>query len=287
VIPLSFEFFPPNTPVGEQRLREVREQLAVWAPQFYSVTYGAGGATRAKTESTVLEIAAAGCTVAPHLSCVGANRDGISELLEGWRARGIDRIVALRGDLPSGMVQGGEFRYAADLVAFVRERFGSWFHIEVAAYPEMHPQARNAEADLSAFVAKMNAGANSAITQFFYNADAYFAFVDAARARGVQAPIVPGVMPIQAYFKVARFAESCGAEIPRWIARRMEAYGDDVASVRAFGLDVVSTMCERLLAGGAPALHFYTLNQADLCAQVLSRLSSAPSSAPRASALAP
>jgi methylenetetrahydrofolate reductase (NADPH) len=220
----------------------------------------------------VLEIAAVGQTVVPHLSCVGASREGIRALLEDWRTRGIRRIVALRGDLPSGMVQGGDFRFASDLVGFIREVTGDAFHIEVAAYPEVHPQARNAQADLDAFVTKMNAGANSAITQFFYNADAYFAFVDAVRARGIDAPIVPGVMPIQAYFTGARFAEACGAEVPRWVARRMEGYGDDTASVRAFGLDLVSTMCDRLLASGAPSIHFYTLNQADLCHEIIRRI---------------
>ena len=272
MIPVSFEFFPPNTPAGAERLRGVRAQLDVHRPEFYSVTYGAGGATQEKTQATVLEIAALGQAVAPHLSCVGASRESIRALLEDWRTRGIGRIVALRGDLPSGMVNGGDFRFASDLVAFIRETTGDAFHIEVAAYPEVHPQARSAEADLDAFVTKMKAGADSAITQFFYNADAYFAFVEAARVRGVDAPIVPGVMPIHAYFKVARFAEACGAEVPRWVARRMEGYGDDTASVRAFGLDLVSAMCERLLAGGAPSIHFYTLNQADLCSEVLRRI---------------
>lgn len=278
MIPVSFEFFPPNTPAGAERLRTVRAELDGYRPEFYSVTYGAGGSTQEKTQATVLDIAAAGQTVAPHLSCVGASREGIRALLEDWRARGIGRIVALRGDLPSGMVQGGDFRFASDLVGFIREATGDAFHIEVAAYPEVHPQARNAQADLDAFVTKMNAGANSAITQFFYNADAYFAFVDAVRARGIDAPIVPGVMPIQAYFKVARFAEACGAEVPRWVARRMEGYGDDTASVRAFGLDLVSAMCERLLAGGAPSIHFYTLNHAELCHEVMRRIQ--PSAGP-------
>ena len=279
MIPVSFEFFPPNTPAGAERLRSVRAELEGHRPEFYSVTYGAGGATQEKTQSTVLEIAAAGQVVAPHVSCVGASREGIRALLEDWRARGIRRIVALRGDLPSGMVQGGDFRFASDLVGFIREATGDVFHIEVAAYPEVHPQARNAQADLDAFVTKMKAGANSAITQFFYNADAYFAFVDAVRARGIDAPIVPGVMPIQAYFKVARFAEVCGAEVPRWVARRMEGYGDDTASVRAFGLDLVSAMCDRLLMGGAPSIHFYTLNQAELCHEVIRRIQPSSGSA--------
>jgi len=259
---VSFEFFPPNSPEGRDKLRETRRQLAPLAPEYFSVTYGAGGATRDKTRAVVDEIAAEGRAVAPHLSCIGATREGVGELLEQWRAAGIRRLVALRGDLPSGMVDAGEFRYACDLVAFVRERTGDWFRIEVAAYPEVHPQAVSAEADLQAFARKVSAGADAAITQYFYNADAYFRFVDAARARGVSAPIVPGVMPITNYTQLVRFSDACGAEIPRWIRLRLAGFGDDVASLRAFGHDVVSAMCARLLAGGAPALHFYTLNQA-------------------------
>jgi methylenetetrahydrofolate reductase (NADPH) len=259
--PVSFEFFPPNTPEGLLKLRETRRQLAELAPEFFSVTYGAGGATRDKTLGVVDEIAAEGHAVAPHLSCVGATRDGIAELLDRWRASGVRRLVALRGDLPSGMVDAGDFRYACDLVEFVRARTGDWFRIEVAAYPEMHPQAASPEADLDAFVTKVAAGADAAITQYFFNADAYFRFVDLARARGVSVPIVPGIMPITNYAQLARFSDACGAEIPRWIRLRLAAFGDDTASLRAFGADVVTAMCARLLEGGAPGIHFYTLNQ--------------------------
>jgi methylenetetrahydrofolate reductase (NADPH) len=259
--PVSFEFFPPNTPEGLAKLRDARRQLAELSPEFFSVTYGAGGATRDKTLGVVDEIAAEGHAVAPHLSCVGATREGIAELLERWRAGGVRRLVALRGDLPSGMVDAGEFRYANDLVAFVRERTGDWFRIEVAAYPEIHPQAVSPEADLRAFVHKVQAGADAAITQYFYNADAYFRFVDAARALGVTVPIVPGIMPITNYTQLARFSDACGAEIPRWIRMRLAAFGDDTASLRAFGHDVVAALCARLLEAGAPGIHFYTLNQ--------------------------
>ena len=257
----SFEFFPPNTPEGQAKLRDTRAKLAAVQPEFFSVTYGAGGATRDKSLGVVDEIAAEGHAVAPHLSCIGATREGIAELLEHWRSRGIRRLVALRGDLPSGMVDAGAFRYASDLVAYVRERTGDWFHIEVAAYPETHPQALSPQADLQAFVTKMRAGADAAITQYFFNADAYFRFVDAARAMGVDAPIVPGIMPITNYTQLARFSDACGAEIPRWVRLRLAAFGDDTASLRAFGHDVVSALCARLLQGGASGLHFYTLNQ--------------------------
>ena len=260
-IPVSFEFVPPNTPEGLAKLRDTRRELAALRPEFFSVTYGAGGATRDKTLGVVDEIAAEGHAVAPHLSCVGATREGVAELLEHWRARGVRRLVALRGDLPSGMVDAGEFRYASDLVGFVRARTGDWFRIEVAAYPETHPQAASPEADLKAFETKVGAGADAAITQYFYNADAYFRFVDAARARGVAVPIVPGVMPITNFTQLARFSDACGAEIPRWIRLRLAAYGDDLASLRAFGHDVVAALCRRLLEGGAPGLHFYTLYQ--------------------------
>jgi methylenetetrahydrofolate reductase (NADPH) len=259
--PVSFEFFPPNTPEGLLKLRDARRQLAGLSPEFFSVTYGAGGATRDKTLGVVDEIAAEGHAVAPHLSCVGATRDGIAELLDRWRLSGIRRLVALRGDLPSGMVDAGEFRYARDLVEFVRARTGDWFRIEVAAYPETHPQAASPDADLEAFVGKVAAGADAAITQYFFNADAYFRFVDLARARGVSVPIVPGIMPIANYTQLARFSDACGAEIPRWIRLRLAAFGDDTASLRAFGADVVTAMCARLLEGGAPGIHFYTLNQ--------------------------
>jgi methylenetetrahydrofolate reductase (NADPH) len=259
--PVSFEFFPPNTPEGLLKLREARRQLAELSPEFFSVTYGAGGATRDKTLGVVDEIAGEGHAVAPHLSCVGATRDGIAELLDRWRASGVRRLVALRGDLPSGMVDAGDFRYACDLVEFVRAHTGDWFRIEVAAYPETHPQAASPEADLDAFVTKVAAGADAAITQYFFNADAYFRFVDLARSRGVTIPIVPGIMPITNYTQLARFSDACGAEIPRWIRLRLAAFGDDTASLKAFGADVVTAMCARLLEGGAPGIHFYTLNQ--------------------------
>jgi len=271
-IDLSFEFFPPNTPEGARKLREVRARLAALSPSFFSVTYGAGGATRDKTMATVDEIAAEGHQVAPHLSCIGATRESVAELLDTWRARGIRRLVALRGDLPSGMVDTGDFRYASDLVAFIRAHSGDAFHIEVAAYPEVHPQARSADDDLRAFVTKMKAGADSAITQYFYNADAYFRFCDDARRAGVDAPIFPGIMPINNFVQLARFSDACGAEIPRWIRMRLAAYGDDIASIRAFGLEVVCGLCSRLLAGGAPGLHLYTLNQADAAERIVQAL---------------
>lgn len=266
---LSFEFFPPNTPEGARKLREARARLAALSPTFFSVTYGAGGATRDKTLATVAEIADEGHQVAPHLSCIGATRESIAELLDGYGARGIRRLVALRGDLPSGMVDIGDFRYASDLVAFIRERSGNRFHIEVAAYPEVHPQARSADDDLRAFVAKMRAGADSAITQYFFNADAYFRFRDDALRAGVSAPIVPGIMPINNYVQLARFSDACGAEIPRWIRMRLSGYADDLESIRAFGIDVISDLCRRLLAGGAPGLHLYTLNQAEASERIV------------------
>lgn len=269
---LSFEFFPPNTPEGARKLREARARLAALSPAFFSVTYGAGGATRDKTLATVAEIADEGHQVAPHLSCIGATRESIAELLDGYGARGIRRLVALRGDLPSGMVDIGDFRYASDLVAFIRERSGNRFHIEVAAYPEVHPQARSAADDLRAFVAKMRAGADSAITQYFFNADAYFRFRDDALRAGVAEPIVPGIMPINNYVQLARFSEACGAEIPRWIRMRLAGFGDDLASIRAFGIDVISDLCRRLLAGGAPGLHVYTLNQAEASERIVATL---------------
>jgi len=259
---VSYEFFPPNTPEGAVKLRATRLALAASAPEFFSVTYGAGGATRDKTLATVLEIAAEGHAVAPHLSCIGATRESIDELLALYRGHGIRRLVALRGDPPSGMVDHGDFRYASELVAFIRERTGDWFRIEVAAYPEMHPQARSPRDDLDAFVAKVRAGADAAITQYFYNADAFFRFRDEAVAAGVRVPIVPGIMPITNFTQLARFSEACGAEIPRWVRVKLASFGDDRESIRAFGFDVVAALCRRLLAGGAPSLHFYTLNQA-------------------------
>jgi methylenetetrahydrofolate reductase (NADPH) len=271
-VPLSFEFFPPNTPVGSEKLKTVVSELAAVRPEFFSVTYGAGGATREKTLATVKDIAAMGFDAAPHLSCVGSTREGIREILDTYRAQGIRRLVALRGDLPSGTAVAGEFRYAADLIAFVRESQGADWHIEAAAYPEYHPQQRYARKDLEHFAAKMKAGADSAITQFFFNPDAYFHFVDEVHKLGVDAPIVPGIMPIHNYAKIAQFAARDGIEIPRWVALKMEGFLDDAASVRAFGIEVVARLCERLVAGGAPAIHFYTLNQSALSLDVCRRL---------------
>ena len=259
---VSFEFFPPNTAEGAVKLRATRQALAEAAPEFFSVTYGAGGATRDKTLATVLEIAAEGHAVAPHISCIGATHASMRELLAQYRVHGIRRLVALRGDLPSGMVNHGDFRYASELVEFIRAETGDFFRIEVAAYPEMHPQARSPQDDLQAFVAKIRAGADAAITQYFYNADAFFRFRDDAVAAGVGVPIVPGIMPINNYTQLARFSEACGAEIPRWVRVRLASFGDDRAAIRSFGLEVVASLCRRLIAGGAPGLHFYTLNQA-------------------------
>ncbi|WP_396268008.1 methylenetetrahydrofolate reductase [NAD(P)H] [Ideonella sp.] len=270
--PISFEFFPPNTPVGSEKLKTVVKDLSVVSPEFFSVTYGAGGATREKTLATVQDIATLGYEAAPHLSCVGSTREGIAEILQTYRAQGIRRLVALRGDLPSGTAVAGEFRYASELVSFVRETQGEDWHIEVAAYPEYHPQQRYAARDLQHFADKMKAGANAAITQFFFNPDAYFHFVDEVRKLGVTAPIVPGIMPIHNYARIAQFAQRDGIEIPRWVALKMEGFMDDAAAVRAFGLDVVTRLCERLLAGGAPGIHFYTLNQSALSLEVCRRL---------------
>jgi len=268
----SFEFFPPRTPEGVEKLRAARRQLSQLEPSFCSVTFGAGGSTREGTLSTVLEIRSEGVDAAPHLSCIGSTIDNIRSVLTQYRESGIRHVVALRGDLPSGTVDAGEFRYANELVAFIRSETGDWFHIDVAAYPEVHPQARSAHDDLSAFKRKIDAGANSAITQYFFNTDAYWHFVDAAAAVGIDVPIVPGIMPIGSFTKLARFSDACGAEIPRWIRRRLEGYGDDTASIRAFGLDVVTDLCENLLARGAPGLHFYTLNQASLTTTIWQRL---------------
>ncbi len=279
----SFEFFPPKTPEGEARLREAREALLPLRPAFFSVTYGAGGSTRERTYETVLALReATGVEVAPHLSCIGSTRTAIRELLERYRAAGVRRIVALRGDLPSGMVEPGELRYANELVAFIRETTGRHFHIEVAAYPEFHPQATGARADLEHFRRKVEAGADSAITQYFYNADAYFRFVDDCEAMGLEIPIVPGIMPITNYAQLARFSDACGAEIPRWIRKRLEDYGDDLASLRAFGADVVAELCARLLEAGAPGLHFYTLNRAEPVLAIWERLGLPRAAAPTA-----
>ncbi|MCB6182633.1 methylenetetrahydrofolate reductase [NAD(P)H] [Leeia sp. TBRC 13508] len=268
----SFEFFPPKTEEGMEKLHATRRQLAQYNPHFFSVTYGAGGSTQEGTLRAVREIKQAGHDVAPHLSCIGSTREGIRQLINQFKSDGIRHIVALRGDLPSGMAVAGEFRFANELVAFIREETGDWFHIEVAAYPEYHPQAKSAQDDIRNFVNKANAGANSAITQYFYNPDAYFAFVDAVQAQGVNIPIVPGIMPISNFSQLARFSDVCGAEIPRWLRLRLQGYADDVASIRSFGLDVVTELCDKLLQGGAPGLHFYTLNQAGLVSTVWQRL---------------
>lgn len=265
---LSFEFFPPATDAGAARLLETHQTLQQLAPDFFSVTFGAGGSTQARTSETVSAIAAAGSDVAPHLSCIGATRDSVARLLDSYQTQGIRRLVALRGDLPSGMIDPGDFRYGADLVRFIRQHSGDWFHIEVAAYPEMHPQAPSPDADLRHFVEKVEAGANSAITQYFYNPEAYFDFVARVRAAGVTIPIVPGIMPILNYTQLTRFSDNSGAEIPRWIRLRLAAFHDDVDSLRAFGHDVVAALCKTLLAGGAPGLHFYTMNQAAPCAAI-------------------
>ena len=269
---ISIEFFPPQTPEGVDKLRTVRARLAELKPAFFSVTFGAGGSTRERTFSVVKEIAAEGFDAAPHLSCIGSTRASIRDILADYKAAGIRRIVALRGDLPSGMAETGEFRYANELVEFIRAETGNWFSIEVAAYPEWHPQARSPKDDLDAFARKVKAGANSAITQYFYNADAYFHFVDEARALGVDVPIVPGIMPIAGFTKLARFSDACGAELPRWMRKKFESFGDDAESIRAFGLDVVTELCERLLKSGAPGLHFYAMNQAALTTEICRRL---------------
>ena len=270
---ISIEFFPPTTAEGAEKLRATRDRLAALQPSFFSVTYGAGGSTRERTFSTVKEIAAAGFEAAPHLSCVGSTRDSIREILQEYAEAGIRRIVALRGDLPSGVGDAGEFRYANELVEFIRAETGDRFSIEVAAYPEWHPQARSPRDDLLAFKRKAEAGANSAITQYFYNFDAYLHFVDEVRKMGIDIPIVPGIMPIGSFSKLARFSDACGAEIPRWMRRKFEAFGDDSDSIRAFGLDVVTELCNKLIAAGAPGLHFYSMNQAALTTEICKRLS--------------
>ncbi len=269
---ISIEFFPPQTPEGVEKLRAVREKLAVLKPEFFSVTFGAGGSTRERTFAVVKEIAAEGFNAAPHLSCIGSTRQNIRDILNDYRSASIRRIVALRGDLPSGTAEAGEFRYANELVEFIRKETGDHFHLEVAAYPEWHPQARFPSDDLTNFVRKVKAGADSAITQYFYNADAYFRFVDDARRAGVTVPIVPGIMPISNYSQIRRFSDMCGAEIPRWMSRRMTAYGDDVDAIREFAADAVAGLCRRLIDGGAPALHFYTLNLAKPTLSVLERV---------------
>ena len=269
---VSFEFFPTKTPEGAVKLRAVRQQLYALKPQFCSVTYGAGGSTQEGTFAMVGEILAEGQSAAAHFSCIGATRASVRNELAQLQVIGVKRLVALRGDLPSGYGIGGEFQYASDLVAFIREETGNHFHIEVAAYPEIHPQAKSPEADLQAFATKVRAGANSAITQYFFNADAYFRFVDDAQRLGLEVPIVPGIMPILGSTQLMRFSDACGAEIPRWLRLRLQSFGDDTASIRAFGLDVITSLCEQLRSGGAPALHFYTLNLAKPTQAVLARL---------------
>jgi methylenetetrahydrofolate reductase (NADPH) len=268
----SFEFFPPKTPEGVAKLQATVKQLGQLHPDFFSVTFGAGGSTREGTLSTVLGIQAAGYAAAPHLSCVASTRANVAEVVDDYKLKGIRHIVALRGDLPSGLAAAGEFRYASELVGFIRERTGDWFHVEVACYPEYHPQARKAQQDLLAFKAKVDAGANAAITQYFYNPDAYFHFVEQAEALGITVPIVPGIMPINNFTQLARFSDACGAEIPRWMRLKLEGYGDDTASIKAFGMDVVTQLCDRLLEGGAPGLHIYTMNQAGPTSTLWQRL---------------
>jgi len=276
----SIEFYPPKTVEGVEKLRTVRVKLAALQPQYFSVTFGAGGSTQQGTLDTVLEIRREGHEAAPHISCMGNSRENLRALLEQYKAHGIRRLVALRGDLPSGYgavsLAANQFRYANELIEFIRHETSDWFHIEVAAYPEIHPQARSPQDDMQNFARKVNAGADSAITQYFYNADAYFRFVDDARSAGVDVPIVAGIMPITNYSQLMRFSDMCGAEIPRWIRLKLASFGDDSASIKAFGLDVVTALCDRLLAGGAPGLHFYTLNQAAATIEICSRLGKSP-----------
>ncbi|MEY2653016.1 MAG: methylenetetrahydrofolate reductase [Pseudomonadota bacterium] len=271
-LPLSLEFFPPKTPEGTAKLATVRQQLYALEPVFCSVTYGAGGSTQEGTLQTVQAILDEGQDGASHFTCVGATRDSVREKLAMFKAMGIQRLVALRGDLPSGYGAFGEFRHASDLVAFIREETGRHFHIEVAAYPEMHPQAKSPQADLQAYATKVRAGADSAITQFFFNSDAYFRFVDDAAALGADIPVVPGIMPITNASGILRFADGCGAEVPRWIRLRLQSYGDDVESIKAFGLDVVTDLCDQLRAAGAPGLHFYTMNASATVLEIVRRL---------------
>lgn len=269
---ISFEFFPPKTEEGVSKLRETRKQLAMLSPKFFSVTFGAGGSTRDRTMDAVLEIQAEGFEAAPHISGISSSKAEVLSLLKTYQSHGIRRLVVLRGDLPSGEVSSGDFTYASHLVAFIREQTGDWFQIEVGAYPETHPEARSASADLKHFKTKVDAGANSAITQYFYNADAYFQFVDQCQKSGIEIPILPGIMPIYNYTQLARFSSVCGAEIPRWLRLRLDDYGDDIASLRSLGLDVVTDLCEKLMSGGAPGLHFYTMNQSGIISNIGERL---------------
>jgi methylenetetrahydrofolate reductase (NADPH) len=268
----SFEFFPPKTPEGTQKLLAVRRQLEQLKPRFFSVTFGAGGTTRDGTLAAVLDIQKDGFEAAPHLSCIGTTRDSVAAILAEYKSHGIRHIVALRGDIPSGMLETGDFRYASELIATIRELTGDWFHIECACYPEVHPQAKSPQDDLLNFKRKLDAGANAGITQYFYNADAYFRFIDECQALGIAVPIVPGIMPIASFTQLARFSDTCGAEIPRWMRLKLQSFGDDRASIRSFGLDVVTALCDRLLSQGAPGLHFYTLNMAGLSTTIWQRL---------------
>jgi methylenetetrahydrofolate reductase (NADPH) len=271
-LPISLEFFPPKTPEGAAKLRGVRQELYALRPEFCSVTFGAGGSTQDGTFATVAEILAEGVPAASHFSCVGATRATVREQLAQLKAMGVKRLVALRGDLPSGYGAGGEFQYASDLVAFIRAETGRDFHLEVACYPEVHPQARSPQADVEAYVTKVRAGADAAITQYFYSADAYWRFVEESRAAGATIPVVPGIMPIGSSTQLMRFSDACGAEIPRWIRLRLQAFGDDTASIKAFGLDVVTSLCEQLRAGGVPGIHFYTMNQSAATLEICKRL---------------
>jgi methylenetetrahydrofolate reductase (NADPH) len=271
-LPISFEFFPPKTPEGAEKLVGVRQKLYALKPQFFSVTYGAGGSTQDGTLQTVQAILKDGFDAAPHFSCIGATKESVRTQLAVFKAAGIKRIVALRGDLPSGYGSFGEFRYASDLIAFIRAETGDEFHIEVGCYPEVHPQAKSPESDLQAYVTKVKAGASSAITQYFYNSDAYFRFVDDAHKLGAQIPVVPGIMPITNSSQLMRFSDNCGAEIPRWIRLRLQSFGDDTASIKAFGLDVVTDLCDQLRNAGVPGLHFYTMNQAATVTEICQRL---------------
>lgn len=269
---ISFEFFPPKTAEGIEKLRETRKDLARYHPEFFSVTFGAGGSTRDRTMETVLEIQREGHEAAPHISCISSSKAEIRDLLQAYQAHGIKRLVALRGDVPSGEVSAGDFRYASELVEFIRAESGDHFFIEVAAYPEFHPEAKSPAADLQNLKRKMDAGANSAITQYFYNADAYFRFAEQCEQAGITMPIVPGIMPIYNITQLARFSNVCGAEIPRWLRMRLEEYGDDMASLRAFGVDVVSELCETLIVWGVPSLHFYTLNQSATISTIIDNI---------------
>ena len=272
-VELSAEFFPPKTTQGFEKLKAVRESLVQsLAPSFFSVTYGAGGSTQEGTLQIVKEIQASGVSAAPHLSCVGSSKEKIRQLLHDFQTQGIDRIVALRGDLPSGTVQYGELHHASDLVGFIRETTGDFFHIEVAAYPEFHPQAHSATQDIKNFVQKVSCGADSAITQYFFNSDAYFRFLEDVTQQGVNIPIIPGIMPIMSSTQLIRFSDACGSELPRWLRKRLESFGDDTASIKAFGTEVVTDLCHQLIAGGAPGLHFYTLNQAEATLAIVQNL---------------